>query len=314
MQHMDQITGVRVFIGAVDAGSLAAAGRQLNLSPAMAGRYLGALETHLNARLLQRSTRQLSLTEAGQRYYERCKRILAELDDANREAADRDQALQGTLKVAAPMTFGARHLGFSMARYMREHPGVTIDVSLNDRHVDLLDAGIDVAIRIGQLRDDNLTVRRLAACRMLACASPSYLKAHEAPQTPTQLRDHVCLAFSGAVSAGDWTFTAKDGAIHTVNGPFRIHANNMDMLQAAALAGSGIVYGPSFVFSEALANGHLVQILAEYATSSLPIHAVFPTTRYMPRIVRKFVDRLAEDFAGIPPWERWASELHPSSM
>ena len=304
---MDQITGVRIFVLAVDRGSLAAAGRQLGLSPAMAGRHLRSLETQLSARLLQRSTRHLSLTEAGQRYYERCKRVLADFDDANREAADRDQALQGTLKVAAPVTFGAMHLGPSMAQYLSEHPGVTIDVALSDRHVDLLEAGIDVAIRIGQLRDDNLTVRRLAACRMVACASPRYLKDHGAPKTPMQLRDHHCLAFSGAVSAGDWTFKAKDGVEYTANGPFRMHANTMDMLQAAALAGSGIVYGPSFVFGEALAKGTLVQVLADYTTVSLPIHAVFPTARYMPRMVRKFVDRLAEDFGGVPPWERWAS-------
>jgi DNA-binding transcriptional LysR family regulator len=306
---MDQITGVRVFVLAVDMGSLAAAGRELELSSAMAGRYLRALETQLHARLLQRSTRHLSLTEAGQRYYERCKRILAELDDANREVADRDQALQGTLKVAAPVTFGAMHLGASMGRYLSEHPGVSIDVALSDRHVDLLEAGIDVAIRIGELRDDNLTVRRLAACRMLACASPAYLKAHGTPKTPMQLRDHACLAFSGAVSAGDWSFTAKNGVEHTANGPFRMHANNMDMLRAAALAGSGIVYGPSFVFGDALADGALVQVLANYATTSLPIHAVFPTARYMPRIVRQFVDRLAEDFGGVPPWERWAMQI-----
>lgn len=304
---MDQITGVRVFVLAVDLGSLAAAGRQLELSSAMTGRYLRSLETQLNARLLQRSTRHLSLTEAGQRYYERCKRLLAEFDDANREASDQNQALQGTLKIAAPVTFGAMHLGSSVARYLSEHPGVAVDVVLSDRHVDLLEAGIDVAIRIGQLHDQSLTVRRLAACRMLACASPAYLKAHGTPKTPMQLRNHACLAFRGAISEGDWTFTAKNGVEHTANGPFRMHANNMDMLQASALAGSGIAYGPSFVFGAALAQGTLTQVLANYATTSLPIHAVFPTARYIPRIVRKFVDLLGEDFGGVPPWERWGA-------
>ncbi|RDS83543.1 LysR family transcriptional regulator [Dyella monticola] len=305
---MDQITGVRVFVLAVDLGSLAAAGRQLALSSAMTGRYLRSLETQLNARLLQRSTRRLSLTDVGQRYYERCKRILAEFDDANHEAADRNQTLQGTLKVAAPVTFGTMHLGSSVARYLSEHPGVAIDVALSDRHVDLLEAGIDVAIRIGQLHDDTLTVRRLAACRMVACASPSYLEAHGTPAKPMQLRNHVCLAFSGAVSAGDWTFTAPNGIEHTANGPFRMHANNMDMLQSAALAGLGIAYGPSFVFGEALAKGSLTQVLAHYATTSLPIHAVFPTARYIPRMVRTFVDLLVEDFGGVAPWERWSAE------
>lgn len=303
---MDQITGVRVFVVAVDSGSLAAAGRQLGLSPAMAGRYLRALEEQLKARLLQRSTRHLSLTEAGERYYQRCKRILAELDDANREAQDRDQVLQGVLRVAAPVTFGGSHLGPTLARYLREHPGVDIDMSLSDRHVDLLEAGIDVAIRIGELRDDTLTVRRLAACRMVACAAPAYLARHGQPSAPLQLRDHACLAFRGATSAGDWTFHGADGQAQVMTGPFRLLANSMDVLRTAALAGCGIAYGPVFAFDDALARGGLVPVLGEYATTQLPVHAVFPTARYMPRMVRQFVDYLAEDFGGVPPWERWS--------
>lgn len=304
---MDQIIGVRVFVLAVDLGSLAAAGRQLGLSAAMAGRHLRSLEAGLSTRLLQRSTRRLSLTEAGQRYYERCRHILADFDDANREAADRDQAFVGRLRLTAPVSFGAKHLAPSVARFMSEHPGVMIDITLNDHHVDLLEAGIDMAIRIGQLRDDNLTVRRLASCRMVAYASPAYLQAHGAPGTPLQLGDHACLAFSGAVSAGDWTFTSNDGVAHAFNGPFRMNSNNMEMLMAAALAGSGIVYGPSFVFDKALAAETLVQVLGDYLTASLPIHAVFPTSRYMPRVVRRFADYLAQDFAGVPPWERWGA-------
>lgn len=198
------------------------------------------------------------------------------------------------------------HLGESIARYLDDHPGIAVDIALSDRHVDLLEAGMDVAIRIGELHDDSLTVRRLAACRMVACASPRYLKVHGKPKAPMKLRDHACLAFSGAVSSGDWTFTSKDGVKHVANGPFRMHANTMDMLKVAALAGSGIVYGPSFVFGDALAKGLLVPVLANYTTTTLPIHAVFPTARYIPRAVRTFIDRLAEDFSGIPPWERWA--------
>lgn len=303
---MDQITGVRVFVVAVDSGSLAAAGRHLGLSPAMAGRYLRSLEEQLKARLLQRSTRHLSLTEAGERYYERCKRILADLDDANREAKDRDQSLQGTLRIAAPITFGATHLGPSVARYLQDHPGINVDMSLSDRHVDLLEAGIDVAIRIGDLRDDALTVRRLAVCRMMACASPSYLASHGVPATPRQLDDHACLAFRGAISDGDWAFIGADAEQHVVAGPFRMVANSMDVLRAAALAGSGIAYGPVFAFDDALARGLLVPVMTTYGTTTLPVHAVFPTARYMPRMVRQFVDYLAEDFGGVPPWERWA--------
>jgi DNA-binding transcriptional LysR family regulator len=301
---MDQITGLRVFVLAVGEGSLAAAARRLGLSPAMAGKHLNALEKQLSTRLLQRTTRQLNLTDAGRRYYERCKRMLDEFDDANREIGDRDSVLRGTLRVAAPVTFGAMQMGQSMARYLGEHPQVTVEVLLNDRYVDLLDAGIDVAIRIGQLSQPELTVRRLAVSRMIACASPAYLERHGVPTTPAELREHARLAFSGAISPGDWTFTDSNGVDQSVPDPSRLHVNNMQFLLSAALAGAGIAYGPSFVFGEHVARGDLIPVLTNYTTTSLPIHAVFPTARYMPRLVRAFVDRLAEDFAGIPPWER----------
>lgn len=304
---MDQIIAIRVFVLAVETGSLVAAGRELGVSAAMAGRYLRSLEERLGVRLLHRSTRRLHLTDAGQRYHERCKPLLAELDDASREAADHDLHLRGVLKVAAPVTFGALYLGQSVARYMDEFPGVTIDIGLSDRHLDLLQDGIDVAIRIGQLRNEGLVVRRLASCRMLACASPAYLETHGVPATPLELHKHACLGFGGAVSTGDWTFADAGGVEQRVDPDVRLRANNMDMLRAMALAGSGVVYGPGFVFGDALAAGHLIQVLPDYRTTSLPIHAVFPAARYIPRIVRSFVDGLARDFGGVPPWERWAA-------
>lgn len=301
---MDQLLAIRVFVSAVETGSLAAAGRRLGLSPAMAGRHLRALEDRLNARLLQRSTRQLALTETGQRYFDRCKLILAELDDAGREVADRDQTLQGTLRVSAPVTFGARHIGPTVARYLEAHPGMRVDLSLTDRHIDLLAAGIDVAIRIGQLSDENLTVRRLASCHMVACAAPGYLESHGAPVTPADLCRHPALAFKGAVSTGDWTFIGPDGERHTGNIDVRMQADNMDMLRATAIADGGIVYGPDFALADALNEGTLVEVLGTYRTTTLPVHAVYPTARYIPGMVRDFVDRLAAHFAGTPPWAR----------
>lgn len=295
---MDQLLAIRVFICAVESGSLAAAGRQLGLSPAMAGRHLRALEDHLNVRLLQRSTRQLSVTEAGQRYVERCKPILAELDDASREVADRDQPLRGTLRVSAPVTFGHRHLGSTVSRYLAAHPGMRVELSLTDRHVDLLAAGIDVAIRIGELIDENLTVRRLASCHMVVCAAPGYLQEYGVPATPSELSRHACLAFKGAVSTGDWTFIGPDGERHAGLTDARLQSDNMDMLRATAVTGGGMVYGPDFALADALNDGSLVRVLENYRTTELPVHAVFPTARYIPRMVRDFVDRLAAEFNG----------------
>lgn len=295
---MDQLLAIRVFVCAVESGSLASAGRQLGLSPAMAGRHLRALEDHLNVRLLQRSTRQLSVTEAGQRYVERCKPILAELDDASREVADRDQPLRGTLRVSAPVTFGHRHLGSTVSRYLAAHPGMRVELSLTDRHVDLLAAGIDVAIRIGELFDENLTVRRLASCHMVVCAAPGYLQEHGVPATPSELSRHACLAFKGAVSTGDWTFIGPDGEGHAGLTDARLQSDNMDMLRATAVTGGGMVYGPDFALADALNDGSLVRVLENYRTTELPVHAVFPTARYIPRTVRDFVDRLAAELNG----------------
>ncbi|MDF4002597.1 LysR family transcriptional regulator [Luteibacter sp. PPL552] len=295
---MDQLLAIRVLVCAVESGSLAAAGRQLGLSPAMAGRHLRALEAQLNVRLLQRSTRTLTMTEAGQRYVERCKPILAELEDAAREVTDRDHALRGTLRVSAPITFGARRVGPTVARYLAAHPNMQVHLDLTDRHVDLLASGVDLAIRIGELSDTALTVRRVGTCHMVACAAPGYLQAHGVPAQPADLHRHACLAFKGAVSRGDWTFIGPDGHRQTGLPTVRMQADNMDILRTAAITNGGIVYGPDFALADALDDGTLVRVLTTYRTTSLPIHAIFPTARYIPRMVRDFVDRLSSDLNG----------------
>lgn len=300
---MDRLTSLGVFVAAVEEGSFAAAARRFGLSPAMAGKHVGEIEARLNVRLLQRTTRRLSLTEAGQAYYERSKRILEAFDEANREASDSQGAARGVLRVAAPVTFGAMHLGQVVARYVEDHPQVNVQVTLADRYVDLLDAGIDVAVRIGRLDDPALVTRRIAPCRMVVCASPEYLERHGAPREPSDLLRAPRLAFSEAVSAGDWTlFDAKNRA-HVIDGPSRMSANNMQMLLSAALAGAGIAYGPTFVFGEHLRRGELVALLPEHRTTELVIQAVYPSARRIPLKVRRFVEYLAEAFGDEPHWD-----------
>jgi DNA-binding transcriptional LysR family regulator len=301
---MDRLTGIGVFVAAVDEGSLAAAARRFGLSAAMAGKYVSAIETELNARLLQRTTRRLSLTDVGQTYYERCKQILESYDEANREASDAQRSARGVLRIAAPVTFGAMHLGGVLAKYLEEHPHVNIEVSLSDRYVDLLEAGLDLALRIGRLPDSALVARRLAPCRMVICASPDYLKRHGTPRSPDDLRQAPRLAFSEAVSAGDWTLIDAQGRAHVIGGPCRVMANNTQMLLAAALTGAGIAYGPTFVFGEEIARGKLVELLPEYHTSELTIQAVYPSARHMPLKVRHFLDYLVAAFGDEPPWDR----------
>jgi DNA-binding transcriptional LysR family regulator len=300
---MDRLTSLGVFVTAVEQGSLAAAARRFGLSAAMAGKHVSALESELNARLLHRTTRRLSLSDVGQAFYERSKRILEAFDEAAREAQDAQATARGVLRVAAPVTFGAMHLGEVVARYMREHPQVRVEVLLGDRYVDLVEAGVDVAIRIGRLQDPALVTRRLAPCRMVLCASPSYLERHGTPATPADLMRAQRLAFSEAVSPGDWTLYDAQGRAHVIDGPCGMTANNTQMLLAAAIAGAGIAYGPSFVFGAHIARGELVELLPHHRAVELTIQAVYPSARRIPLKVRDFVDGLAREFGDSPPWE-----------
>lgn len=301
---MDRLTSLGVFVAAVEEGSFAAAARRFGLSAAMAGKHVSALEAELNARLLQRTTRRLSLTDTGQTYYERCKRILEAFDEATREASDSQATARGVLRVAAPVTFGAMHLGDVVARYLEDHPQVNVEVLLGDRYVDLLDAGVDVAIRVGRLQDPALVTRRLAPCRMVVCASPAYVERHGMPRKPEDLRRAQRLAFSEAVSAGDWTLLDAKNRAHVIDGPCRMAANNTQMLLAAALAGAGIAYGPTFVFGEHIRRGELVVLLPDYHATSLTIQAVYPSAQRIPLKVRRFVDYLTDSFGDEPPWDR----------
>jgi DNA-binding transcriptional LysR family regulator len=301
---MDRLTGMGVFVAAVEEGSFAAAARRFGLSAAMAGKHVSAIEAELNARLMQRTTRRLSLTDTGQTYYERCKRILEAYDEANREAREAQGSVRGTLRIAAPVTFGAMHLGEVVARYLHDHPQVNVDVLLGDQYVDLIDAGVDVAIRIGRLRDPNLVTRPIARCRMVLCASPVYLERNGTPRTAADLASAPRLAFSEAVSAGDWTLRDAKKRPHVIDGPCRMAANNTQMLLASAVAGAGIAFGPTFVFGAHLQRGELTELLPHLHADDLTIQAVYPSARRIALKVRRLVDYLDQAFGDDPPWDR----------
>lgn len=300
---MDRLLSMAVFVSAVEEGSLVSAARRFGLSPSMAGKHVSAIEEQLKVRLLQRSTRKLTLTDVGRSYYTRCKRLLEEYEDANREAQDAQQSVHGILSVAAPTTFGALHLGRVVSNYLAEYPDVSIETTLSDRYVDLLADGIDVAIRIGRLQDSDLVARRLASCRMMFCAAPSFLARHGEPKTIEQLRQAPRLAFSQAVSAGDWSVTDANGQTYHIDGEIRLAANNMQMLLAAALTGAGVVYGPSFVFEQSIASGALRVLLPDHKTKDLAIHAIYPSKRHVSLKVRRFIEHLSMSFDDTQPWD-----------
>ena len=302
---MDRLTKIALFIAAVEDGSLAAAGRRLRMTPAMAGKYVASLEAELGVRLLHRTTRQLSLTDVGRAYFERSKRVIEDMEEADREARNLHGEPRGILRVTAPMTFGALHLGAPIAKFVSSYPETSIEMTLDDRFVDLVGSGFEMAIRIGHLPDSSLIARRIAPCRMVACASPAYLERKGYPQSPADLAAFDLLAYNMSRSPGSWTFTDATGRASSSQGTPRLRTNNVQLLQNAALNDGGIAYGPSFVFGSHLQTGALRQVLPRYKTSTLAIHVVYPSTRSITAKVRRFADLLESTFGEEPPWDRW---------
>jgi DNA-binding transcriptional LysR family regulator len=301
---LDRVTSMQVFVRVAALGSFSAAARALELSQTMVTKHVAALENRLGVKLLHRSTRKLVLTEGGRTYLSACERILAEIEEAEASASlDRIEP-RGTLRLNVPLTFGFRQIAPALAEFNRLHPAVSVDLGLADRYVDLIEEGWDLAIRIGRLRDSSLVARRLAPCRTVVCAAPSYLKEHGTPQTLDDLSGRNCLGYTlpSAIAANRWVFGAEGDIVVPVQGNLR--ANNGDALLAAALAGQGLIYQPTFLVGDSLRSGDLVQVLKQYPTYELGVHAVLPSGRQAPAKVRTFVEFLARRFAPEPEWDR----------
>lgn len=301
---LDRVTSMQVFVRVAALGSFSAAGRALQLSQTMVTKHVAALESRLGVKLLHRSTRSLVLTEAGRSYLAACERILSEIEEAEASASlDRIEP-RGTLRLNVPLTFGFREIVPALAEYSALHPAVTVDLGLADRVVDLIEEGWDLAIRIGQLKDSSLVTRRLAPCRTIVCAAPSYLDKHGSPQSPKDLTHHNCLGYTlpSAVNASRWLFGPEGDVAVPVKGNLR--ANNGDALLAAALAGQGVIYQPTFLVGDSLRDGRLMRLLPEVETQEFGIHAVFPSGRQAPAKVRVLVEFLAKRFAPEPAWDQ----------
>ena len=294
---MDRFQTMSVFAKVVEQGSFARAAERLSISTSACSRQVAELEAHLDTRLLNRTTRRLSLTESGQGFYERCVQLLADLEEAEQATTESAARPRGTLRVTTSINFGVRHVSPAIGAFLAQYPEVKFDVSLSDRIVDLVEEGYDLAIRIGSAGGETVVARKLGEARMVACASPAYLKAYGAPKTPEDLARHPCLTYEYMPVRNVWPFRGKDGREHAVRVSGPLHSNNGDLLAAAAVAGVGIAYEPEFILGPDLKAGRLVPILASYTAPLGPVYAVYPSRRYVTAKVRVFVDFLARRFA-----------------
>ena len=294
---MDTHTAMQTFARVVELGSFAAAADKTDQARSVVTRQVAFLERKYGVRLLNRTTRKLSLTDAGRAFYDRIRPVLAELAELDLALQAQGSQPAGRLRISAPVSFGVLHLGPAIADYLLRYPEVVIDLDLNDRVVDLVEEGYDVAVRIGPLVDSSLVARPLAPQQLVACAAPAYLERYGAPAQPEDLRRHRCLHYAYASTGNDWHFE-KDGQTHVVRVNATFRANNGDVLRTAALAGHGIILQPEFLVGEDLRAGRLTALLTDYRHSLITRMAVYPHRRFLSPKVRSFVEHLEKRFGG----------------
>lgn len=298
---MDILPGMAVFAEVVEAKSFTGAARRLGMSKAAVSKQISRLEERLGARLLNRTTRKLSLTEVGAAFYERCARIVAEAEEAELAVTRLHETPRGTLRVDVPVDFGIQYLTPLLPAFMLANPELKVDISFNDRFVDLVDEGFDLAIRIGQLPDSSLIARKLAETRAVICAAPEYWDRYGRPLHPSELEHHNCFAYSYLATGSEWRLAGREGEISVrVSGTLR--ANNGNALRQAAAAGLGVVATPVFMACDDLRAGRLEPVLRDYEAQRRGIYAVYPHNRHLSAKVRAFVDYLAEAL-NPAPWE-----------
>lgn len=310
---MTQFYEIQTFVSVVENAGISAAADRLGIAKSAVSRRLADLEARLGAQLLHRTTRRITLTDAGRGFYERCKRVLADLEEAEQSVAQAHGALRGLLRITMPMAFGLLHVAPAITAFMTQHPHVDFELDFNDRQVDLLQDGFDLAIRIARLSDSSLIARRLAPICFAVCASPSYIALHGAPRAPEELTHHACLIYSNAQEPGVWSYTNAKGDPVPVKVGVKLKTNNGDFLRAAAIAGQGIVMLPTFYLHDAVADGRLMTLLTDVTWPTVNAYAVYPPTRHLSTRVRAFVDFLAGRFAGTPYWDHDVTVLGRST-
>jgi DNA-binding transcriptional LysR family regulator len=296
---MDKLIQIRVFVRVAERGSFSTAARELSVTQSAVSKAITALERSLGARLVSRSTRSVALTEVGARYYERCRVILGDLDEADAAVNDSNRGAVGALKIGAPVPFGLMFISPRVARFQAHHPLLKINLDLNDQPLNLVEENIDVAIRLGHLTRPGLVARKLGASPFVAVAAPAYLSARGIPQSPKDLITHNCLVYTHQATPLEWVFRGNPSTqTVTVSGNYQ--SNNLLALKDVAMAGIGIAKLPFWMVDAEIKAGSLRRVLEKHPLPAFGIHAVFPTARQLPAKVRLFVDFLKAELSTIP--------------
>ncbi|TXI03306.1 MAG: LysR family transcriptional regulator [Rhizobium sp.] len=304
---MDRLRAFEVFATVVARGSFVRAADALDTSPANVTRYINELEAYLGTRLLNRSSRKLSLTESGEILHDRCRLILEEVAEAESQTSATTTRPRGRLRINVPVSFGILHLAPLWPKFMEKYPEVELDIVLADRVVDLVEEGFDLGIRISRGGSSSYSARKLASSRNIVCASPGYLLQRPAPRHPADLADHACLGYTYAQTADEWHFVDAQGDKHSVKVRYAMHTNNGDTARAAAIMGCGVIWQPTFLIGEDLRQKRLIELLPGYRIPDIDVLAVYPSRRHLSAKVRLMADFLAQAFAGeAAPWDRQA--------
>ena len=301
---MDRFENMETFVRVVEAGGISGAADRAGIVKSAVSRRLKELEEHLGVQLFHRTTRRMNLTDTGRAYYQQCVRILDDVLEVELATSQAHGTLKGSLKVALPSTFGLMHMGPAINEFLLEHPQIEFELDFNDRSVDLMQEGFDLAIRIAKLPDSSLIARRLAPVKHVLCASPAYLEKHGTPQMLKELVDHHCLVYSLIRDSEHWIFSSPNGETEKIKISPYLKASSGEFLRSAAVDGLGIVQLPSFIVYKEIEQGALVPILCEHARADLNAYAIYPQTRHLSQRVRAFVDFLVERFKDVPYWDQ----------
>lgn len=301
---MDKLETIQAFVAVAESGGFTRAAEKLQMSPQLVSKYIGQLEARLGVRLLNRTTRKVSVTEAGQNYLHQALHVLDAVESMDAEVSNLQGSAQGLLRISAPVSFAIQHITPLLCDFRQAYPSVGIDLQLNDRKVDIVDEGFDIALRIGQLKSSSLIAKHIAPIRMVFCASKAYLEQHGEPQTPQDLASHHILRYSysefeSQLFGAEWAKASVKKSLPV------FESNNGDVLAKAAIAGQGIALKPTFIVGEALKSGLLMPILREYEPEPLGLYAVYAHRHYMANKVRSFLDFISDYYGSPPYWDEW---------